>query len=175
MRTIYLIRIDGQPRYVGETTQTIKARLGHHRRYTRALGRSTHWSRYLDAAIKAGAKVTTEAVATAPTKAKAKELEAMYAAMYRDRGFPIQNREFGGKYEPESKRAISAKTRVQDRVGGPGVGIIKSVPVVNVETGERFPSVSAAARSVNAPQSSVSIAIKGGWRCHGVRFEKVAA
>lgn len=173
--TIYAISIGDEIQYVGQTSQSLAARLRAHKRYRASNnGRTTHWSRHLDAAVARGARIEITALATANDLETALDLEQLWTMRLRDRGATLYNRCIGGKYADDSKARISAATKRQARVGGPGVGILKATPVIDLDTGETFESVSAAARAIGALQGSLSLALRNGWRCHGRRFQKLA-
>lgn len=47
------------------------------------------------------------------------------------------------------------------------------IPVICVETGEKFPSLKAASGHFNIGHSQISMAVKRGGKCHGMTFKKL--
>jgi hypothetical protein len=73
----------------------------------------------------------------------------------------LRERKLGGTLTPEHRQKIAASTTTR-------------VPVRCIETGEVYPSVTAAARALGANESSVYQACRRGVRCRGVHLERIS-
>ena len=113
--------------------------------------------------VEAKAKIADAGRGRAHTSHSKALLSAAHAgkALSKEHRAKLRDSKLGGTLTPEHRQKIAASTKGR-------------APVRCVETGEVFPSITAAARSLKATESGVSQACARGCRCSGVHLERVA-